>query len=145
MKNTILTILAIVALSFGSCKKENKLTPETCNIPSTLSTVTLHLSNIGSTNQSRTDASFMLLNDAGDTLFNKKLFNIDYPSSFNFDTTININATHILLKSYVFSLYNSNGIYTIDNIADTDVSVNVDNKQVYHNYGSPQITELYIK
>lgn len=140
-------LLTVITLLSSSCKKDKSTSLEpicqTASINNN-SVMRIQISNTGSTASSKLEGKIWAMNGI-DTLFVKELSHL-YIGSFDLDTTINVNSSHIEIKIFTISMKNIGGNnFDYDNIADGNVKVSLDNDIKINAYGSNIVVESKIK
>lgn len=142
-----LLLIAIVALSLGSCKKKETLTPApvTCNSVSTplQSEVRVWIQSLASTSIGKIDGELRLMNDTI-MLYKRDFFSFNNPQ-YNFDTTFTINSANIEAKTWLVSMSNDGISDTWDNAADTQIKIWVDDTLKFWGAGTTILNQTDIK
>lgn len=147
MKKSILSLLIATTLLFLSCKKNEKEYLKPCDKTSATnynSDIRININYTGTTSYSKIEG-FVLFTNSIDTLFLRNLNDI-YNSSFYLDTSITVNSPNIYVKIFTISMKNISGNnFDLDNIADGNFKVFMNNEVVINSYGSNIALEGKIK
>lgn len=140
-----LFLIFTLATLFVACKKDTKITPNvSASKVSTTSQVRIKIETTSSTSIGKLDGYIKLMNDTVQLSYIP--FNQSYSLTYTFDTTIVVSAPEINLHAFVFTMKTiGGGLFDYDPIADTYMTVWVDNKQVFDTKNTAIVDNILIK